>query len=125
MLILKQNFKIKRIYETPAPEDGYRVLIDRLWPRGIKKEQAKVDLWMKEIAPSQELRKWFCHDPELFPQFREYYLNELTEDPLHKEQVEILKQKLMEEPVTLMYAAKDQVHNHAIVLYEFLLDKNG
>lgn len=123
MLILIQNLKMKRIYEAPELDDSFRVLVDRLWPRGVKKEAAKVDLWMKEIAPSPELRKWFCHDPELFPQFREYYLNELEEDPLHKEQVEILKQKVMEEPVTLLYAAKDLVHNHAIVLYEFLLDK--
>ncbi len=123
MLILIQNFKMKRIYEAHEPDDGFRVLVDRLWPRGVKKEAAKVDLWMKEIAPSPELRKWFCHDPELFPQFREYYLNELKEDPLHKERVEFLKQKVMEGPVTLLYAAKDQVHNHAIVLYQFLLDK--
>lgn len=114
---------MKRIYEPPTTNDGLRVLIDRLWPRGIAKEKAKVDLWLKEIAPSPELRKWFSHNPERFSQFREHYLKELQEDPVHKEQVEILQQKMTERPVTLLYAAKDCVHNHAVILYEFLIDK--
>lgn len=99
------------------------MLIDRLWPRGISKEYANIDLWMKEIAPSPDLRKWFAHNPLHFPRFRKEYVKELQEDPVHQEQVEILQQKLIENPVTLLYAAKDEKHNHAVVLYEFLLGR--
>lgn len=120
---IKQYLQIKRVYESPSPDDGFRVLIDRLWPRGVSKEHANIDLWMKDIAPNPELRKWFAHNPLNFPLFREEYIKELQEDPVHQEQVEILQQKLTENLVTLLYAAKDEKHNHAVVLYEFLLDK--
>lgn len=125
MVILKNNFQLKRIYEIPMLDDGSRILIDRLWPRGVAKEKAKVDLWLKEVAPSPELRKWFCHDPERFQDFREYYVKELQDDPVHQEQIKLLEQKLTESPVTLLYAAKDPVHNHAVVLHEFLKNRQG
>lgn len=120
MVDKKDNLQIKRIYKEPSLDDGFRVLVDRLWPRGVKKERANIDLWLKEVAPSPELRKWFCHKEERFPEFRKHYLEELQTDPLHQAQVEILQQKLKEGRVTLLYAAKDEKHNHAIVLYEFL-----
>ena len=110
--------KIKRIYAQPAKEDGYRILIDRLWPRGMTKENAKIDLWLKEIAPSDELRKWFHRDPEKWEEFRSKYENELKtkQDLLHKiKQFE--KQKKI---VTLLYSARNEKRNNAIALSDFL-----
>jgi len=110
--------KIKRIYEQPAKEDGFRILVDRLWPRGISKEKAKIDLWLKEIAPSDELRKWFGHDPEKWEEFKAKYEKEL------KGKQELLgKIKQMEREkgiVTLLYSAKDKEHNNAVALNTFL-----
>lgn len=109
--------KIKRIYETPDEADGYRILVDRLWPRGVSKEQATIDEWLKEIAPSPELRDWFGHKPERFEEFRIRYQTELADNDA------ILKIKKLEtenKTVTLLYAAKDPVHNHAVVLMEVL-----
>lgn len=117
----KHKLQLKRIYEAATPDDGCRVLIDRLWPRGISKEKANIHLWLKEAAPSPELRKSFCHIPERFPNFKEQYVRELQTDPLHKEQLEIIQQKLNESTVTLLYAAKDEKYNHAIVLYDYLM----
>lgn len=110
-------FKLKRAYENPLPEDGFRVLVERLWPRGLTKERAAVDLWLKDVAPSPELRKWFGHDPARWEQFRERYHKELRE---HKDAVQLLKQKVKEGPVTLVYAARDEEHNGALALKEFL-----
>lgn len=117
---MTQNLQIKRIYEPPAPCDGYRILIDRLWPRGMSKERAQIDLWIKEIAPSTELRKWFSHQPERFYPFREKYLLELQADSLRKKRVEWLKNMSLFNTVTLLYAANDPEHNHAVVLYELI-----
>mgnify|MGYP001626371337 FL=1 len=107
--------KIKRVYEPYSKEDGYRILIDRLWPRGLTKEKAHIDLWLKEIAPSDSLRKWFSHDPSKFEEFKKRYTSEIKEENINKI-LEILKKQ----DVTLLYAAKDQEHNDAVVLYEIL-----
>lgn len=108
---------LKRVYEPVKESDGFRVLVDRLWPRGLTKEKAKVDLWLKEIAPSTELRKWFHHDPEKWKEFKKRYLVELKSK---KEEIEILENKLKTGAVTLVYGAKDKEHNEALVLRELL-----
>lgn len=110
---------LKRIYEPPAPSDGLRILVDRLWPRGVAKEAAQLDYWMKEIAPSPELRRWFGHDPARFEEFSELYTLELTTDSIQPHVARIVE-LASEKPVTLVYAAKDVQHNHAVVLREFL-----
>lgn len=109
------KIRIKRVYEQPDEQDGRRILVDRLWPRGLTKEKAKVDLWLKDIAPSTALRKWFGHDPEKWEAFKERYLAELKNNG---EQIRILKQELGKGVVTLVYAAKDEKHNEAIVIQE-------
>jgi uncharacterized protein YeaO (DUF488 family) len=105
--------KIKRVYEKPEKEDGFRILVDRLWPRGLKKEKANIDLWLKEIAPSTELRKWFGHDPEKWEEFKKRYLLELEDN---KRPVYILQEHIKNGDVTLVYAARDKTHNEALVL---------
>jgi len=106
--------RIKRIYEQVAEEDGFRILVDRLWPRGLSKEKAKVDLWMKEVAPSGELRKWFSHDPAKWAEFKKKYEKELVaKQPLLKEIRRMEKDK---GTVTLLYSARDVEHNNAVVL---------
>jgi uncharacterized protein YeaO (DUF488 family) len=111
-------FKIKRSYQDPDIDDGFRILVDRLWPRGLSKKNAKLDLWMKEIAPSNELRKMFGHDPEKFDTFKGKYLDEL------KGKKELIKQlKILEKinhKITLVYSAKDEDHNNAVVLLELI-----
>ena len=109
--------KIKRVYDKPAKEDGFRILADRLWPRGLTKEKASVDLWLKEIAPSTELRKWFGHDPEKWNEFKKKYVAELKKN---KETVSILKEKIKEGTVTILYGARDEEHNEALVILDFL-----
>lgn len=109
------NIKIKRVYEQPDKDDGTRILVDRLWPRGLTKEKASIDLWLKDIAPSTELRKWFGHDPSKWSEFKERYLAELQENG---EQVCILKQEMNKGRVTLVYGAKDEEHNEAVVIQE-------
>lgn len=111
------DVQLKRVYEKPDPKDGFRILVDRLWPRGLTKEKAAVDLWLKDIAPSTELRKWFAHDPEKWKEFQKRYLKELKEN---KEVVAALKEHLKKEQVTLLYAAKDEAHNEALVLKDFI-----
>lgn len=111
------NIKIKRVYEEPAADDGSRILVDRLWPRGLTKEKAGVDLWLKEIAPSTELRKWFGHDPEKWERFRGRYETEIRH---HSDLVDVLKEKAAKGTVTLVYGARDQKHNEARVLKQFL-----
>ena len=109
--------KTKRIYDLPAADDGTRILVDRLWPRGLTKEDARIDEWLKEIAPSNELRKWFGHDPAKWAEFHSKYLEELRrQGPLLDE----LKSKARRGTVTLLFAAKDAEHNNAVVLKEFL-----
>jgi uncharacterized protein YeaO (DUF488 family) len=108
---------IKRVYEEPDKDDGIRILIDRLWPRGLSKEKAHVDLWLKEIAPSTELRKWFAHDPAKWTEFKTRYRAELKHN---SEQLAVLKQAIAKGPVTLLYGAKDEQRNDAIVLQELL-----
>ncbi|HQZ82610.1 MAG TPA: DUF488 family protein [Pyrinomonadaceae bacterium] len=108
---------MKRAYEEPAATDGKRILIDRLWPRGISKEKARIDLWMKEIAPSTELRKWFGHDPEKWKEFQTRYKRELHENA---ELVDSIREMALAETVTLVYSAKDEAHNDAVVLLEYL-----
>jgi uncharacterized protein YeaO (DUF488 family) len=114
------DIRTKRIYDDPAPDDGFRVLVDRLWPRGFKKDQLEADLWLKEAAPSNELRKSFRHEPLKWEEFRKHYFSELDQKP---ETLEILFQKAKAGPVTLLYAAKDREHNQAIVLKEYLKSK--
>lgn len=112
------NIFLKRIYEPVDETDGYRVLVDRVWPRGISKENAKLTEWMKEIAPSSELRKWFCHKPELFDEFRQRYLAELRMDETKNNLVKQLTDMAQKGKITLLYGAKDQIHNQAVVLEE-------
>ncbi|MBP2242509.1 uncharacterized protein YeaO (DUF488 family) [Cytobacillus eiseniae] len=114
---------IKRIYEPYEPKDGYRILVDRLWPRGISKNEAKLAMWAKEVAPSDKLRKWFGHRSELFDAFRSKYLEELQNDSIKSQQVERICSIASEDIVTLVYAAKDPIHNNAYILKEELLRK--
>jgi len=109
------TIKLKRVYELPDTKDGERVLVDRLWPRGLTKEKARVDLWLKEIAPSTELRRWFGHDPAKWTEFKRRYRAELKGN---KEQVARLKDEMEKGPVTLLYGARDEEHNEAVVLLE-------
>jgi uncharacterized protein YeaO (DUF488 family) len=109
--------RVKRVYESPAPKDGTRILVERLWPRGLSRERAAVDLWLKEIAPSPELRKWFGHDPAKWQEFQRRYGAELREK---ENAVRVLKEKRKEGTVTLFYAARDEEHNSAVVLKRFL-----
>ena len=111
------ELRIKRVYEQPAKEDGKRILVDRLWPRGLTKEKASIDLWLKDIAPSTELRKWFGHDPDKWQEFKKRYHQELKKN---KEQVSLLKEQMKRGIVTLVYGAKDELHNEALVLKESL-----
>ena len=109
--------KIKRVYEKTGTEDGYRILVDRLWPRGLTRERAAIDVWFKEIAPSPELRKWFGHDPEKFVEFRTRYIEELSKNPA----IAIVSSLLAKHKiVTLVYAAKSEEINHAVILKEFM-----
>jgi uncharacterized protein YeaO (DUF488 family) len=114
------NIRIKRAYEEPSGEDGTRILVDRLWPRGLTKEKARVDLWLKDVAPSTELRKWFAHDPARWAEFRSRYLGELKRN---KEQLSLLRQEAAKGTVTLVYGAKDQEHNEAVILQKLLTAK--
>lgn len=109
--------RIKRAYEAPADDDGYRILIDRLWPRGISKAHARIDLWLREVAPSTDLRKWFGHRPERWDEFGERYRRELAGNP---EPLEQLRSLMRKGPITLVYGAKDEEHNDAVVLRELL-----
>jgi len=111
------DLAIKRIYEPPAPEDGQRVLVDRIWPRGVSKENAALTLWLKEIAPSDELRKWFGHEPARWAGFRERYGAELDRN---EEAVTQLRTLLRGGRVTLLYGAHDEAHNNAVALAGYL-----
>ena len=114
--------RLKRAYESAAPEDGVRVLVDRLWPRGLRKADAAIDRWMKDIAPSTELRQWFGHDPERWPAFRRRYSQELLQQAVA---VDELRELARGGRVTLVFAAHDEAHNDAIVLRDALLQSRN
>ena len=114
------NVQIKRVYEEPSTSDGKRILIDRLWPRGLTKGKAKIDLWLKDIAPSTELRQWFGHDPSKWKEFKKRYHDELKKN---REIIVKLIEQLKTGKVTLVYGAKDEEHNDAVVLKEYLEKK--
>jgi uncharacterized protein YeaO (DUF488 family) len=111
------DLMVKRIYEPPAPDDGQRVLVDRLWPRGVSKEHAALALWLKEIAPSDELRKWFGHEPARWAEFQERYRAELDRND---EAVAQLRALLRHGKMTLLYGAHDETHNNAVALAGYL-----
>ena len=118
--ITAANVQLKRAYEPPAAADGTRILIDRLWPRGVKKADAAIDQWAKDIAPSTALRKWFGHDPTRWREFRTRYAAEVNE---HPEQLNILRSLARQGPITLVFSAHDEVHNDAVALRDFLLGR--
>ena len=107
--------KLKRAYEPAAQEDGYRVLVERLWPRGIRKENLALDEWQKEIAPSTELRKWFSHDPERWSEFKQRYLLELKASPASERLTELAERAALD-TITLVFSSHDKEHNNAVVL---------
>lgn len=114
--------RLKRAYEAPSSDDGLRVLVERLWPRGLSKERAAVDLWAKELAPSTELRRWFKHDPAKWDEFQKRYRDELRQNP---SKVEALRAECKKQTVTFVYAARDEEHNSAVLLKDFLEHDRG
>ena len=112
------NVKLKRAYDPPTADDGRRILIDRLWPRGISKQRAAIDHWMKDIAPSTELRKWFGHDPARWDEFRRRYAKEVHQ---HAELLDQLRALARQGPITLVYSAHDEKHNDAVELRALIL----
>jgi uncharacterized protein YeaO (DUF488 family) len=114
------KIELKRVYEPASKEDGTRILVERLWPRGIKKSDLVMDKWLKEVAPSSELRKWFSHDPAKWEQFQEKYFSELDASP---ESLQFIVQALQKEHVTLLYSSKDTLHNNAVCLKNYLESK--
>ncbi len=114
------TIKIKRIYDSPAGDDGFRVLVDRLWPRGVKKEEAKLDLWAREVAPTTALRKWFDHEPTKFDEFCSRYMKELDSNADGLKQIIDCAEN---RAITLLYAARDTACNHALVLHERLSER--
>jgi uncharacterized protein YeaO (DUF488 family) len=111
------DVRLKRAYEPPAPSDGYRVLIDRIWPRGVSRQQARLGEWARELAPSNELRRWFDHDPARFAEFRRRYSDELT---AQNDKLRELRRRARTGTLTLVYGARDTEHNDAVVLAEIL-----
>jgi uncharacterized protein YeaO (DUF488 family) len=116
-VVAKLEVRVKRIYDEAARGDGYRVLIDHIWPRGVSRERAHLDEWDRELAPSDRLRKWFDHVPERFPEFRARYRRELQD---HSPRLEELRRHAEKGPLTILYAARDPEHNNAVVLAELL-----
>lgn len=111
------SFKVKRVYDPPAKSDGVRVLVDRMWPRGLTKERAAVDEWLRDIAPSTDLRRWFGHDPQRWHDFRQRYFTELAPQ---EERLDKLRKQGKRRAVTLLFAAKDGEHNNAVALRDYL-----
>jgi uncharacterized protein YeaO (DUF488 family) len=109
--------RAKRIYDVPGKEDGLRILVDRVWPRGVSKERAAVDLWLQDLAPSTDLRRWFGHRPERWPEFKARYHRELER---YREPLRLIGADGRWQSITLLYAARDQVHNNAVALAEYL-----
>ena len=120
--IVATNIKLKRAYETPGAGDGTRILIDRLWPRGVMKVNAAIDLWAKDIAPSTALRKWFGHDPARWQEFRRRYSEEIHQ---HRDRLDELRTLAQRGRITLVFAAHDEIHNDAIVLRDILLGRTA
>ena len=116
--IAADHIKLKRAYEPSAPDDGTRILIDRLWPRGVKKADAAIDEWMKDIAPSTGLRKWFGHDPARWQEFRRRYQSEIRQ---HPDEFDRLRTLAQHGRITLVFSAHDEIHNDAVVLKDLLL----
>jgi len=112
-----KKIKIKRVYEKPQPTDGTRILVDRLWPRGVSKEKAKIDLWLKDVAPSHALRKWFNHDPKKWAMFKARYKKELKSKGAWRSR---FKKESGRGPITLVYSARDEKHNQAVALQALL-----
>ncbi|MFO1056098.1 MAG: DUF488 family protein [Dongiaceae bacterium] len=118
----KPDIRLKRAYEPPAAEDGTRILVDRLWPRGVRKPDLAIDRWLKEVAPSADLRRWFGHDPARWAEFRRRYAAELAANP---EPLAELRRAAAAGRVTLVYAARDEAHNHAVLLRELLAGRGA
>jgi len=119
--IKADNVRLKRAYDPPAENDGRRILVDRLWPRGVDKARANIDEWVKELAPSTKLRKWFGHDPDRWQTFRHRYAREIQQQD---ELLAHLRQLARSEPITLVYAARDETHNDALVLRDVVLGRS-
>jgi uncharacterized protein YeaO (DUF488 family) len=115
------QFRTKRVYEELSADDGFRVLVDRLWPRGLKKEAAHIDLWLRDIAPSDALRKWFGHEPARWSEFKRRYFAELAKHPDTVRELKAQAKQSGQRKVTLLFAAKDPDHNNAAVLRELLI----
>ena len=118
--IAASNVRLKRAYEPPEKTDGTRILVDRLWPRGVSKAEARLDEWIKDIAPSAELRTWFDHDPDRWDEFRRRYRAELSRN---SERLKDLRRRAREGPITLVYSARDEIHNDAVVLRNVILGR--
>ena len=118
--IAAARIRLKRAYELPSPQDGMRILVDRLWPRGVKKAAAAIDQWVKEVAPSTALRQWFGHDTDRWQEFRQRYAHELRG---HGQELRSLRDQARRGPVTLIYSAHDRTHNDAVVLRDVLLGR--
>ena len=118
--VIGKNVKLKRAYEKHSAEDGTRVLVDRLWPRGVKKADAAIDHWTKELSPSTELRKWFGHDPDRWEEFQRRFAGELRQ---HADQLKRLRDLARKGTITLVYSAHDELHNDAVVLRDVLLGR--
>ena len=116
----KLSIALKRAYDEPAKSDGTRVLVERLWPRGLSKERARIDLWLKEVSPSAELRKWYNHDTQKFQEFRHRYEEELSSEAA-QEALTKLRDIAMQGQLTLIFAARDIAHSSAVILHDFLL----
>lgn len=114
------NIQVKRIYEESTESDGFRILVDRLWPRGIKKTEANIDLWLKDIAPSDSLRNWFNHDPKKWAEFQKRYAQEITDK---QEDIDIILNEGKKKKVTLLFGSKETEHNNAVALLNILLTK--
>ena len=120
--IVAANIRLKRAYETPDAGDGTRILIDRLWPRGVRKVDAAIDLWAKDIAPSTALRRWFGHDPARWQEFRRRYTEEIHR---HRDRLDELQTIAQRGRITLIFAAHDEIHNDAVVLRDILLGRTA
>ena len=119
--ITAANVRLKRAYEPPARDDGARILIDRLWPRGMTKKAAAIDEWFKDVAPSTALRQWFGHDPARWQEFRRRYADEVRQNPEHLDK---LRDRARQGPITLVFSARDELHNDAVVLRDLLLGRS-
>ncbi len=120
---MKKELKMKRVYEEAERDDGYRILVDRIWPRGVAKEKAAIDEWYKEITPSTKIRKAFDHKPERFDTFKQEYIAELDQNKETDAFIKKVSQQLSKETVTFVYAAKDEEHNHVVILIDYVKEK--